>query len=311
MCTKSDITSSTDPLVSVIVISRDRPEFLKRALQSIHAQDWRPIEIVLIDNQSSSPVLPLESNSDRLETKVYATPRLLNGSEARNFAAQRASGEYIAYLDDDDFLLPQSLSLRASALIDNPSVDIAYMNTSVIGPHGREIELLSGTPDWPIMVHVHLNALMVRRRVIFEEPFEERITKDIDDQLAIRIFRRYPWIHIDQVGAVWNNDGRPDQVTHWGLSPLGKLQNRRQKYLNSKIMCEDVALLIDQDKKLKRYYYGRQSKWSLATFRPFEALHFALAAIDLCPGPKPSGLLERTKGLAAPHADLGQEKTTL
>lgn len=277
--------SKVPPLVSIVLISRDRPEFLKRALESIFEQDYRPLEIVLVDNQSSMP-LETPPPPSGVSINQFTTPYRMNASEARNFATNRTNGDVICYLDDDDYYLPGKISAQVDALTQNQHVDIVYMNTQVYGPGGSVEMVLSGTPHWPLMIFIHLNALAVRRHVALETPFEERITKDVDDHFMIRIFERYPWMHIDRIGAVWNCDQRTDQITYYTTSFFAKFQNLRQKYMNSKIMCEDFAERIDRDAGLRKRYYHRHWKLALIRFRPLEAISYLQAGYGLMDGPR-------------------------
>jgi len=146
--------------------------------------------------------------------------------------------------------------------------------------------VLKGTPHWPIMIFIHLNGLMVRRHVAIEEPFEERMTKDVDDHFMIRIFDRYAWEHLDQTGAVWHFERREDQITYYTFSFFAKFRNLKQKYLNSKIICEDFADKIDRHPDLRERYYRRQARLSLITFRPVESVRFWLAAHGRADGPR-------------------------
>jgi len=97
------ITSSTSsPLVSVIVLTHQRPLFLQKSLQLISQQTYSNIEIVIIDDS------PIPSLSELEQTKAgikfhHLPERRMSIGEKRNLGASFASGEIIVHWDDDDF----------------------------------------------------------------------------------------------------------------------------------------------------------------------------------------------------------------
>src|ERR1700733_15513911 len=91
-------------LVSAVIPTRGRPELLRRAVRSALAQTLREIEVVVvIDGEDPVTRLALEElalQDGRL--RVVALTASVGGSDARNRGVEAASGEWIAFLDDDD-----------------------------------------------------------------------------------------------------------------------------------------------------------------------------------------------------------------
>src|SRR5579863_7499544 len=98
-----------EPIVSVVVPTRNRPELVVRAVSSALAQTLTRMEvIVVIDGPDEDTARALaEIRDDRLT--VIALPSSLGGSEVRNIGAQHSRGEFIAFLDDDDEWSPNKL----------------------------------------------------------------------------------------------------------------------------------------------------------------------------------------------------------
>jgi GT2 family glycosyltransferase len=91
------------PLVSVVVCTRDRPQSLTNALREIAALEYSPFEVVVIDNAPSSDatrnvILNEFGDDPRFRYVLEPRPGL---SCARNRGAQEASGEIVAFTDDD------------------------------------------------------------------------------------------------------------------------------------------------------------------------------------------------------------------
>ncbi|MFH1522436.1 MAG: glycosyltransferase [Patescibacteria group bacterium] len=85
--------------ISCIIPTCDRPEYLKQALDSIFKQTYKPGEIIVVNNGKES----LDLKDERYKNiKVYNIIPYVGVSQARNFGASLASGDYLAFLDDDD-----------------------------------------------------------------------------------------------------------------------------------------------------------------------------------------------------------------
>ncbi len=103
--------------VSVIVPTYNRPELLRRALESIAKQTYKNIEIVVV-NDGGVDVLDVVS---QFENVVYISKQENKGLPvARNTGIRSATGKYITYLDDDDIIYAHSVETMANALDNNP-----------------------------------------------------------------------------------------------------------------------------------------------------------------------------------------------
>jgi len=98
------------PFVSVVIPTLHRPVLLTRALASVFRQTWRDLEvIVVVDGPDPDTIAALETIDDpRLTVIVNACS--LTAAGARNAGLDRAKGEWIAFLDDDDEWSPDKLA---------------------------------------------------------------------------------------------------------------------------------------------------------------------------------------------------------
>ena len=87
---------SQDPLISVIVLTKDRPALLEQTLAALAAQSYAPREVIVADNGSGSALSTGEAGASR----VIDVPGLSLGA-ARQAAVDLASGEVVAFTDDD------------------------------------------------------------------------------------------------------------------------------------------------------------------------------------------------------------------
>lgn len=248
--------------VSVVIVTRNRGQLLQRAIDSVIAQDYRPIELVIVDNASDAR--PAIDAGDLAVTR-HRNTSMLSASKNRNIGISLSTGEFVCFLDDDDIYLPGKIS-RLVALMG--SHHVAYGNTRMQGPGGESMGICAGPPDLPSLMlwrYLHLNALMVRRSVLQSIRFDEDMTTYEDVDFVFRLLRSHRAAHCDDVLAVWHRDGRPDQLTarNWGRA--------RANWL---ILCERFSPEINAHPMLARLYYRKMFLLAALRFQPFEALRF-------------------------------------
>lgn len=116
-------------LVSTIIPVFNRPARLREAVASVLDQDYRPIEIIIVDDGSTDTAT--SAAAAELAAQAPDIIRVLtvaNGGPglAREAGRQVARGEFIQYLDSDDVLLPEKFSRQVRALEDAPTAGVAY-----------------------------------------------------------------------------------------------------------------------------------------------------------------------------------------
>src|SRR5260370_31394882 len=105
-------------LVSAVIPTRGRPELLLRAVRSVLAQTLREIEaVVVIDGQdpATERVIEMLAREDG-RVRVIALATSIGGSAARNRVVHETSGQWIAFLDDDDEWMPGKLEGQLEAV---------------------------------------------------------------------------------------------------------------------------------------------------------------------------------------------------
>lgn len=103
------------PSVSVVVATRDRPELLRRALESICAQEYEgAIECVVVFDQSDPVLPPIDAAGRTVRAIVNRRSPGLAG--ARNTGALAARGDLVAFCDDDDEWRPEKLDLQTALM---------------------------------------------------------------------------------------------------------------------------------------------------------------------------------------------------
>lgn len=102
------------PLVSVNITTYNRAELLPRCLNSVLVQDYSNLEIIVVDDCSTDNTKEVIRNFIKLDDRVnyYSHDRNKGNAFARNTALSKCTGEYIAFLDDDDEWIDKSKILK-------------------------------------------------------------------------------------------------------------------------------------------------------------------------------------------------------
>lgn len=122
------------PLISVIINIRNGAATLREAIDSVLSQSFGDWELILWDDRStdSSPSIAASYTDSRI--RCFLSPEDVSLGRARNDAIGQATGEWIAFLDQDDVWLPHKLE-RQIALADN-DVGLIYGRTVRFYPSG-------------------------------------------------------------------------------------------------------------------------------------------------------------------------------
>lgn len=132
-------------LVSTIIPVYNRPSEVLRAVRSVLEQNYRPIEILLVDDGSTDQtpnVLAYLARHHPGLIHVYFQANAGPGA-ARERGRQAAQGEFIQYLDSDDWLLPNKFTDQVAALRAYPECSIAYGTSMLCDADGSVLESIS------------------------------------------------------------------------------------------------------------------------------------------------------------------------
>jgi glycosyltransferase involved in cell wall biosynthesis len=129
--------SAEPPLVSVITAVYNGEQYLREALESLFAQDYAPFESIVVDDGSTDRSAEIAQAFG----VRYHRQENQGAAAARNAGIGLANGDLVAWLDSDDLLPPNKLSLQAGYLGEHPEVGCVL---------GRQEIMLEGVeaPEW-------------------------------------------------------------------------------------------------------------------------------------------------------------------
>lgn len=193
------------PQVSVLIRSLDRPQ-LAQALQSVATQTWPAIEVVVVAVRREHSAMPERVGAHPL--RLVTTEADRSRSVAANVALDVARGDYLLFLDDDDWLLPEHLARLVAALQAHPQALAAYAGVALVDVEGRPlgqtfdlpfdaVRLMSGnlTP-----IHAVLFAAAMRDRGC---RFDESLDRYEDWDFWLQVAQHTLPVHVPGVSAVY------------------------------------------------------------------------------------------------------------
>ena len=105
------------PLVSVVVRTHSRPSVLAYTLKSLENQTYKNFQVVIAEDGEPTAKESVEKDFAHLKTDYFATEEHVGRGKAGNMGIDRAAGEYICLLDDDDFYYPEFIYAHLAGIL--------------------------------------------------------------------------------------------------------------------------------------------------------------------------------------------------
>jgi glycosyltransferase involved in cell wall biosynthesis len=141
-----------DPLVSIIVRTKDRPVLLKEAIKSISEQTYPNIQVCLVNDGGEDPdVEEIKNTLGRTEVRYVKHERSKGRPVSLNIGLDKSEGLYVGILDDDDVYYPGAIRTLLDASIQNenrPVYGQVLCRKEVTGDGGGEsgLDFMIGEP---------------------------------------------------------------------------------------------------------------------------------------------------------------------
>ena len=200
----SGARSESGPLVSVLVRSTDRST-LTEALDSVAAQTYRNIEIVVVDAAGTHRSLPSKWDELPLRLVALAAPR--TRPRAANAALEAARGDWLLFLDDDDLLMPEHVERLVSAARLQGKASAPYAGVRVIDADGKTVDIYDYA-DAAARLSQHnpfpIHAVLFPRWVVDAGVrFDEDLMCFEDWDFWRQVSLRLQFVHVPGVSAIY------------------------------------------------------------------------------------------------------------
>lgn len=224
------------PLVSIVVLCHNRRDYIARTLDSVLAQTYPNVEVVVVDDGSTDDTKDIVAGYEEQGVR-YHFQESRGVAAARTRAAQHARGELIAFQDDDDLMPADRIVNLVAALQLHPSATFAIGRVQMIDandvPVGQPVvPAFSRGLDHPVLVDDAPRAILARRlpvvvphatlfrREVGEQVgwFDERFPATCEDvDFFIRLAQRGPVAYIPQVTSLWRRVEGRETLSRPGL----------------------------------------------------------------------------------------------
>jgi glycosyltransferase involved in cell wall biosynthesis len=154
------------PLASIIVPVYNGERYLADALDSIFAQDYRPFEVIVIDDGSDDSTADI-ARSYKEVRYIYQTNQ--GHAMAKNVGISAAHGEFIAFLDADDLWAPNKLSVQVAYLLNHPLVGYTIAKQQIFLEPGASLPPWL-QKDFSLQAHTaYIPGTLVARRNVLDQ----------------------------------------------------------------------------------------------------------------------------------------------
>ncbi|HEY3864049.1 MAG TPA: glycosyltransferase family 2 protein [Verrucomicrobiae bacterium] len=127
------------PLVSILIPTYNRPEYLRRAVESCLSQTYPHYEVVITDNSTNDDSEKLAAAWTSPRVRYSRNPGNIGPTASCNRAVSLAQGKYLKFLMDDDLLKPRCLELMAKVMEENSTAGIVTAPMDLIDENDRRI----------------------------------------------------------------------------------------------------------------------------------------------------------------------------
>jgi len=121
---------NNNPLVSVVINCHNSETYLREAIHSVLNQTYENWELIFWDNNSSDGSAGIAQSYDQI--RYFFNEETIPLGEARQRASEYCNGEYLAYLDCDDFWYPDKLSKQVQLITSEDNLGFVYGKTDVL-----------------------------------------------------------------------------------------------------------------------------------------------------------------------------------
>ena len=183
-------------LVSVIITTYNRLERLKEALKSVQEQSYPHIEIIIVDSSKMENTKEYILKNKRI---IYAQSNINHPNVLRNLGIQYSTGNWIAFLDDDDTWDKEKITKQVECFKKN-KIGLCYTGKNIINQNNKNIKysykkglfnVSAKSIMWDNFIGV-TSSIMIKKNIISKiGNFDESFPALQDYEFSIRVCQKY------------------------------------------------------------------------------------------------------------------------
>ena len=253
----NDLNKLETPIVSVLMTSFNREDFIAEAIESVLASTFTDFELIICDDGSTDTTVSIANKYATLDkrVKVFVNEKNMGQFQNRNKVAEYATGKYLKYLDSDDKILDFGLAYCVESMEQFPDAGMAMYDISQ-----PELKSIYCTPVIET-VHHHFflkeqlsvgptGTIIHRKKFLELGGFDPRFGVPSDMFFNIRFAASFPVVFLPQMFVYYRR--------HDGQEINNRMDYLKFGYLYLKELLLNVKLPL-QKSEIK-YLYGKMQK---------------------------------------------------
>ncbi len=251
-------------LVSCIIPTHNRQLLLRRAIESVISQTYKNLEIIVVDDSSEDNTeLVVKEYMEKDNRIIYLkNPKPLGGSGTRNVGIKFSTGEYIAFLDDDDEWLEDKIEKQLKAIKNFDALLCACIinNKKRLKSYDRPIVNLYDLRKGNIFTG-GTSILMARLSIIKNNLFDEKLPSGQDWDLLIRMAGKYKIGYLNEPLVIYS-DSVHKRITNEMINmQIDQLEKRMRVIYKHENFFGPYWFKYHIGRRLLSYIKFRDKKW--------------------------------------------------
>ena len=254
---------------SIIIPTYNRAAFLPKAIESVLAQTYTDWELIVVDDGSTDNTREVVSKySDKRITYIYQENS--ERSAARNNGIAHAKGNYICFLDSDNYMLPNRLEKIVECIASENKTacyytDIEYVNEQ----RGSKTLKMGKTYQFPIDVDLLIQDIIATPQIccaaeiLRNHQFNPQLSIGEDMELLFRITNKYPLIYILNQATVVEVEHEGRSVAFANKSKASEMELKTLKFMFSKSHPANYASRKMKNRRLSISYFNASRNYLL------------------------------------------------
>ena len=259
---KNNETVDSQPLVSIIIRTKNRTQLLKQSIASLAEQTYSNVELIVINDGGCDVTEVYETFSSMFfAIKLHDFISSSGRSNAANKGLEMAQGQYVGFLDDDDWLAPEHISILVKELEIHPTDNVVavYASTDCIDTDNNEVvRTYAQEFDSTLLKienYIPLHALLFKRCVLDTQPicsFDPGLDLYEDWDFWLQLLRHGDFIHSGKVTAFYRIiPGSGEGVYAEEKRSIEALENITEKWVKC-LSPKDYMRLIGRTRFLQK-----------------------------------------------------------
>jgi glycosyltransferase involved in cell wall biosynthesis len=246
-------TATRTPLISVIIPVYNGDRYIVQAVESALRQTFTNLEIIVVDDGSTDRTQQvLQPYFDRIR---YIYQENQGVAAARNIACQLAQGEFLAFLDADDYFLPSKLEKQLACFDHDPALDMVQTGWLMVDETGKDIFEMKPWQQAPkldlesfiIFKCVRPSAMMLRRKWWeklggFNDNFP--LAEDLDFALRLAL-KGCKAVWLEEILTCYRQHN--SNITSSGLPLMKNTEILMKEFFNRPDLPESIRQLKNQE----------------------------------------------------------------